>query len=370
MFTPLLKRRVVMFLCLALSAVTVTEVELVARAEASTGEGLATKLGPLSHSCDVYQVTGYDRDDYKASWCTGTPEAAGDPFSLSVIDVDGKPIEVAAANAYVIMAEAAANDPVNPVNFVLEVGYRSIEKQMEFWQCDQCVNGGKACGSCTYDLGDGPQTCTSCNDAACPGKSRHHLGVAVDIQTGCSQFSKAQAHALAEEQGSDIHSEAPWAPQVEDCKDKSLAFTWLMEHANAYGFFRTYKPEAWHWVYQPWINPGPGGGPCDSAPDGGAGTPTSPLSSQEIAIPDTVNTKDGFMDTDSEYLARVVHNEMGWVPTSWYPGGSKETRYEALQAQAIAARTYLMFHVQSMGLDGQVPNSEGFQTYCSLSTQP
>ena len=214
---------------------------------------LSTHMGALTTNCSVYVVDGYDGADYKSAWCTGTPEGAGDPVPVSVVEVNGKPIEVGTANAYVLMANAAASDPVNPVVFNLEVGMRTMKKQMEHWQCDQCADGGTSCASCTYDVGDGPKPCGSCNDAACPGKSNHQMGTAVDITTGCLQF-------------------VSWKPiesQIADCEAVSPAFKWLMAPGNSYGFYRTYWPEAWHWVYQPWINPGPGGGPCGSSCESG-----------------------------------------------------------------------------------------------------
>jgi hypothetical protein len=251
---------------LALCALAIATISLptnaIATAHAPPTSSLSTHMGALTTDCLVYVADGYDRADYKSSWCTGTPEGAGDPIPVSVINVDGKPIEATTADAYVVMANAAANDPVNPVVFNLEVGFRTMAKQMEHYQCDQCVNAGTGCGSCTYDVGAGPKSCGSCNDAACPGKSRHQMGMAVDIKTGCSQFDTSLA----------------MGPQIAACEDKSDAFKWLMAHGNSYGFFRTYDPEAWHWVYQPWENPGPGGGPCtgsdpqDPAPPPPSGT--------------------------------------------------------------------------------------------------
>ena len=216
--------------------------------------GLSTKVGGLT-DCNTYVLDGYD-----GTWqpCCSGDGAGISSFPVTVVNVQGIPVELDTANAFSVMESAAANDGVQ---FNLVAGMRTMKKQMQHWQCFLCTQNSyykmcpedaatkapaKSCGSCTYDVGDGPKPCGSCNLAACPGTSNHQEGIAVDITTGCSQFN------------SNVSIQA----QIDECAAKSTTFAWLMANGNAYGFYRTVTVEPWHWEYQPWKNPGPGGGPC------------------------------------------------------------------------------------------------------------
>ncbi len=127
----------------------------------------------------------------------------GNAFPITVVTVDGKPLEVATANAYVVMQAAAAADGV-----ALRVvsGFRTMAEQQYLYGCYVNCN------------------CNSCNLAAVPGTSNHQSGHALDLNT-------ADGGVL----------------------------DWLNAHGAAFGFARTVPSEVWHWE---WWGGGPGGGPC------------------------------------------------------------------------------------------------------------
>ncbi len=75
--------------------------------------------------------------------------------------------------------------------------------------------------------------------------------------------------------------------------------------------------------------------------------------------PDRVLTVDGWMHIEDEYLPRVVTRENG------------QAQPEALKAQAIAARTYLLRAMRdhrSLGRTSPIENTERFQTYAMKAT--
>ncbi len=144
---------------------------------------------PLSSiSCSERSDTGYSRG-------VATP--------ITVVTVDGRPVEVDTANAYYVMAQAAARDGVE---IRIVSGFRTMSEQEHLYYCYT---------SCS---------CNSCNLAARPGYSNHQSGRALDLNTR--------------------------APGV---------LTWLNAHGHDYGFSRTVPSEAWHWEL---TGRGPGGGPC------------------------------------------------------------------------------------------------------------
>lgn len=134
---------------------------------------------------------------------SATGYTAGRPTPITVIEVDGKPVEVDTANAFAQMQEAARKEGV-----YLRVvsGFRSYEEQQYLYRC--YVN-------CS---------CNSCNLAAPPGYSNHNSGVALDLNT---------------------HE-----PGV---------YRWLARNAARFGFERTVPSEDWHWEY---LGRAPGEGPC------------------------------------------------------------------------------------------------------------
>ncbi len=152
---------------------------------------------PPSYDCAEHQDMGYD---------------AGVPFEITVVTVDGDPVEKNTANAYWVMREAAAADGVD---IHINSGFRTMEEQEYFYMCYTCC------------------CCNSCNLAAEPGYSNHQSGSALDLSTS--------------------------NPGV---------YAWLQAHGNDYGFYETVPSEDWHWEY---MGGGPGGGICDiTVPPGGS----------------------------------------------------------------------------------------------------
>jgi D-alanyl-D-alanine carboxypeptidase len=132
----------------------------------------------------------------------------GDAFSIGVVTVDGKPVEVDTANAYIVMQEAADADGVE---IRIVSGFRTMDQQEYFYGCYVNCN------------------CNNCNLAAPPGYSNHQSGHALDLNTS-----------------------------------DSGVLSWLNAHGASFGFSRTVSSEPWHWE---WWGGGPGGGPCGASPE-------------------------------------------------------------------------------------------------------
>jgi MYXO-CTERM domain-containing protein len=141
-----------------------------------------------SIDCTESQDTGY---------------TSGKAFAITVVTVDGKKVEKDTANAYYVMAQAAAADGVN---LAIVSGFRTMAQQQQLYSC--YVN-------CS---------CNNCNLAAKPGYSNHQSGHALDLNTSASGV-----------------------------------LSWLNAHGASFGFKRTVPSENWHWE---WWGGGPGGGPC------------------------------------------------------------------------------------------------------------
>ena len=124
---------------------------------------------------------------------TDTGYRNGLAFTITVVTVDGHPVERATANAYYVMAQAAERDGVQ---IRIVSGFRTMAEQQHLYYCYT---------SCS---------CNSCNLAARPGYSNHQSG-----------------HAL------DLNSKA------------SGVYSWLSRHGAAYGFRRTVPSEQWHWEH-------------------------------------------------------------------------------------------------------------------------
>jgi len=154
--------------------------------------------GGAAYDCGESQDTGYD---------------AGDAFDITVVTMDGEPVEKDTANAFWVMREAAAADGVE---IHINSGFRTMAEQEYFYMCYTCC------------------CCNDCNLAAQPGFSNHQSGHALDLNTS--------------------------SPGV---------YNWLAAHGGEYGFTETVPSEAWHWE---WWGGGPGGGVCDIA-----ATPTGTL---------------------------------------------------------------------------------------------
>jgi D-alanyl-D-alanine carboxypeptidase len=167
---------------------------------------LAVALGSVSSGARA--LSSIDCNEYG-----GTGYSDGNPFPITLVTVDGKPVEKATANAYFVMAEAAA---AAGVTLKVNSGFRTMAEQEQLYHCYITC------------------TCNNCNLAAEPGKSNHQSGHALDLNTA--------------------------SPGV---------YAWLEANAWAFGFERTVASEPWHWE---WWGEGPSGGPCDCKPTGCSGT--------------------------------------------------------------------------------------------------
>ncbi len=120
---------------------------------------------------------------------------AGQPFTLIVVGIDGKPVELKTAAAFRRMREAAADDGVR---IRVVSGFRTKAEQEYLYGC--------------YKSGE----CNNGNLAARPGFSNHQSGHALDL----------------------------------NARDPAVG-AWLRDHASEYGFHNTVPGEPWHWEYWP-----------------------------------------------------------------------------------------------------------------------
>ena len=139
----------------------------------------------------------------------------GRAFAISVISVDGRPVELETARAYVAMQQAAGRAGVG---LRIVSGFRTMAEQQRLYACyTQC-------------------NCNNCNLAAVPGRSNHQSGSALDLNTSSGGV-----------------------------------MGWLNANAGRFGFVRTVPSEPWHWE---WNGSGPradicggggGGGDCNAS---------------------------------------------------------------------------------------------------------
>ena len=131
----------------------------------------------VGYDCSTHQDTGYTN---------------GNPFSITLVTVDGNPVEIGTANAFLTMAQAA-----NGAGIELRInsGFRTMAEQEYVYGCYINCN------------------CNDCNKAASPGYSNHQSGHALDINTGGG------------------------------------ALNWLNAHGGEFGFERTVPGESWHWEW-------------------------------------------------------------------------------------------------------------------------
>lgn len=142
--------------------------------------------------------------------CTETQSTgyrSGTPFPVTLITIDGQPVEKRTGNAYAVMQDAAARAGVG---IRINSGFRTPQEQQYLYNCYINCN------------------CNNCNLAAAPGYSNHQSGLALDLNTA-----------------------------------NSAVYTWLNANAASFGFRRTVPSEPWHWEYG---GGGPGGGPCEAPP--------------------------------------------------------------------------------------------------------
>lgn len=140
---------------------------------------------------------------FKCSASKAKGYKSGKPVDITVVRVDGKPVERNTANAYWVMAKAAERDGVH---LRVVSGFRTNAEQERLYSCYKKCN------------------CNKCALAAKPGYSNHQSGLALDL----------------------------------NYLDRGV-YAWLEKNARKYGFVRTVPSEKWHWEYR---GGGPGGGPC------------------------------------------------------------------------------------------------------------
>jgi hypothetical protein len=145
---------------------------------------------------------------YDCSERSDTGYRAGDAFAITVVTVDGRPVERSTANAYVALQAAAADDGVR---LRIVSGFRTMSQQEYLYGCYVNCN------------------CNNCNLAARPGYSNHQSGHALDLNTS--------------------------DPGV---------LSWLNANGPSFGWERTVPSEAWHWEW--WGDSGDYPGPCGADP--------------------------------------------------------------------------------------------------------
>jgi hypothetical protein len=169
--------------------------------------GCAPADGEVNDRCEMPAAAIEDLSSISCATHTDTGYRSGTPFTITVVTVDGHPVERDTANAYYVMAQAAARAGVE---IRVVSGFRTMAEQEHLYYCYT---------SCS---------CNSCNLAARPGYSNHQSGHALDLNTSARGV-----------------------------------YAWLAAHGADYGFRRTVPSEMWHWE---WWGGGPGGGPCHPAP--------------------------------------------------------------------------------------------------------
>ncbi|RYE74176.1 MAG: hypothetical protein EOO74_11930, partial [Myxococcales bacterium] len=141
-------------------------------------EELAERSDELvGYDCATKQDTGY---------------TSGNAFAITVVTVDGKPVEIETANAFLTMAKAAE---ASGIQLRINSGFRTMAEQQYYYNC--YIN----------------QNCNDGNLAAKPGYSNHQSGHALDLNTGGG------------------------------------ALNWLNNNGAKFGFKRTVPSESWHWEW-------------------------------------------------------------------------------------------------------------------------
>jgi LAS superfamily LD-carboxypeptidase LdcB len=118
---------------------------------------------------------------------------SGRAFTICITTVDGKPVEVNTAAAYLRMKRAARN---RGVYLWINSGFRTMAQQRYLYNCYRT------------------KRCNGGNLAAPPGYSNHQSGHALDLNTSARGV-----------------------------------YSFLKYHGGAYGFRRTVPSEIWHWEH-------------------------------------------------------------------------------------------------------------------------
>ena len=159
----------------------------------STAVGCALPMEGETRPDEPVGVSSLALSDYSCDERADTGYVRGERFSIDVVTVQSKPVEVATANAYLAMANAAEADGVS---IRIISGFRTMAEQRYLYRCYT---------SCS---------CNSCNLAARPGYSNHQSGHALDLNTS-----------------------------------RAGVLRWLERNAGRYGFSRTVPSEDWHWEF-------------------------------------------------------------------------------------------------------------------------
>lgn len=170
---------------------------VVAALTASLLVGCAVE-GDSAHEGDL------DREAEAVTSCTiktATGYRSGSAFTIKVVTVDGKPVELATAMAYARMQAAAKKAGVG---IWIVSGFRTMAEQKYLYNC--------------YLTG----SCNGGNLAARPGYSNHQSGHALDLNTSAGGV-----------------------------------YSWMSKYGGSYGFKRTVPSEAWHWEYWGPMTAGP-----------------------------------------------------------------------------------------------------------------
>jgi hypothetical protein len=148
---------------------------------------------PDDHTDDGQEIADLEdttTDEYGAqTTCRrATGYRRGVRFTICVVSIEGKWVEVNTARAYTKMRAAAARAGIS---IRIVSGFRTMAKQRELYAC--------------YRAG-------RCPLAAPPGYSNHQSGKALDLNTSAGGV-----------------------------------YTWLSRNGSSYGFRRTVPSEKWHW---------------------------------------------------------------------------------------------------------------------------
>jgi hypothetical protein len=166
-------------------AACATDVDVTEEGPSGAGEAAEHEAEPTGEVSNA--LVGYDCATH-----TDTGYTNGKAFTITVVTVDGKPVEVGTANAFLTMAKAAE---ANGITLRINSGFRTNAEQQYLYNCYLS------------------KKCNSGNLAAKPGYSNHQSGHALDLNTGGG------------------------------------ALNWLNAHGAAYGFKRTVPSESWHWEW-------------------------------------------------------------------------------------------------------------------------
>lgn len=158
--------------------------------EPQEAESIDEVAQALSYDCATSSDTGYTN---------------GRATPITLVNVQGYRVEIATADAYIAMAEAAERAGI-PLR--INSGFRTNAEQQYLYNCYRNCN------------------CNSCNLAAAPGYSNHQSGHALDLNTATGGV-----------------------------------YNWLAANAASFGFKRTVPSEPWHWE---WWGGGPGTTFCRS----------------------------------------------------------------------------------------------------------